>query len=177
MFHDSLLGAQSDWRQNDLRQDPLGESNGQPSFCHSSNWNMSESAETEKNHVILFDGVCNLCNGFVHFFVKRDPLKNLCFAPLQSKTGQRILAESGLPVDNLGSIVFVEDGHTHLNSTAVLRACKYLRFPWPTMKILLLIPSFLRNWIYRWIAKNRYRWFGKLEDCPLPQPNDTDRFI
>jgi len=138
---------------------------------------MSESGETENRHVILFDGVCNLCNGFVRFFVKRDPCKNLSFAPLQSTTGQRILVERGLSKDHLASIVFVEGGHAHLNSTAVLRACKYLRFPWPTMKILLLIPRFLRNWIYRWIAKHRYRWFGKLDDCPVPQPNDADRFI
>ena len=138
---------------------------------------MAETNETANDCLLLFDGVCNLCNSSVRFFVRRDPRKNLRFAPLQSATGQRILKERGLPTDHLSSIVFVERDHAHLHSSAILRACGYLRFSWPAVKVFLVIPCFLRNWVYRWIARNRYRWFGTTEDCPVPRPEDADRFI
>jgi predicted DCC family thiol-disulfide oxidoreductase YuxK len=82
-----------------------------------------------------------------------------------------------VPSDHLASIVFVERNRVHLHSSAILRACGYLRFPWPAVKVFLGIPCFLRNWVYRWIARNRYRWFGTTEDCPTPRPEDADSFI
>ena len=87
---------------------------------------MDEKNKRPETLVLLFDGVCNLCNGTVRFFVKRDPRKRLRFASLQSATGQRILTENGLPVDHLSSIVLVDRSQTHLNSSAVLHACGYL---------------------------------------------------
>ena len=138
---------------------------------------MAETNETANDYVLLFDGVCNLCNSSVRFFIRRDPRKNLRFASLQSATGQRILKESGVPTDHLASIVIVERGRVHLHSSAILRACGHLRFPWPAVEVFLVIPCFLRDWVYRWIARNRYRWFGATEDCLTPRPEDADRFI
>ena len=127
--------------------------------------------------VLLFDGICNLCNGTVRFFIRRDLRKRLRFAPLQSETGQRILKENGLSQDHLSSIVFVEDGRSYINSSAVLRACGHLRFPWPATKVFLLVPNPFRDLTYKWVARNRYRWFGKKDECPLPDTADADRFL
>ena len=138
---------------------------------------MAGTNETGEDHILLFDGVCNLCNAYVRFFIKRDPRKQFRFASLQSETGQSILKEHRLPTDYLGSIVFAECGRAHLNSSAILRACGYLRFPWPLAKAFLLFPRPLRDIVYNWIARNRYRWFGKMEECSLPDPEDTDRFL
>ena len=127
--------------------------------------------------ILLFDGIYNLCNGTVRFFIRRDLRKRLRFAPLQSETGQRILKANGLPINHLSSIVFVEDGRSYINSSAVLRACGHLRFPWPAVKVFLLVPHPFRDLIYKWIARNRYRWFGKKDECPLPTTTDADRFF
>jgi predicted DCC family thiol-disulfide oxidoreductase YuxK len=138
---------------------------------------MAETNETGEDHILLFDGVCNLCNAYVRFFIKRDPRKRLRFAPLQSETGQSILMEHGLPTDHLSSIVFVESGLVYFNSSTVLRACGYLRFPWPVAKVFLLFPRPLRDLVYNWIARNRYHWFGKRKECFLPAPEDANRFL
>ena len=138
---------------------------------------MAETNETANDCLLLFDGVCNLCNSSVRFFIRRDPRKNLRFAPLQSATGQRILKERGVPTDHLASIVFVERGRVHLHSSAILRACGHLRFPWPATKVFLLVPNPFRDLTYKWVARNRYRWFGKKDECPLPDTADADRFL
>ena len=106
-----------------------------------------------------------------------DLRKRLRFAPLQSETGQRILKANGLPINHLSGIVFVEDGRLYINSSAVLRACGHLRFPWPAVKVFLLVPRPFRNLAYQWVARNRYRWFGKKDECPLPDTADADRFL
>ena len=133
--------------------------------------------DNTKDLVLLFDGLCNLCNGTVCFFIRRDLHKRLRFAPLQSETGQRILKENGLSQDHLSSIVFVEEGSSYINSSAVLRACGHLRFTWPATKVFLLVPNPFRDLTYKWVARNRYRWFGKKDECPLPATADADRFL
>lgn len=154
-----------------------GNSYGQSSFQGTSTEAMSGSSEQTDNPTILYDGLCNLCHGAVYFLIERDPLKNLRFAPLQSESGQRILSENELPKDFIESIVFVEKDGVHIHSSASLRACGYLRFPWPAIKVFLLVPRPLRDLIYKWIVNNRYRWFGKREECPVPDPKDSDRFL
>ena len=138
---------------------------------------MVETNDNTEALVLLFDGICNLCNGAVRFFIRRDLRKCLRFAPLQSETGQRILKANELPINHLSSIVFVEDGRSYINSSAVLRACGHLRFPWPAVKVFLLVPRPFRDQTYKWVARNRYRWFGKKDECPLPDTVDADRFL
>jgi predicted DCC family thiol-disulfide oxidoreductase YuxK len=138
---------------------------------------MTQNQDKEQNLVILFDGVCNLCNGAVRFFIKHDSRQRLRFASLQSESGRCILEKHGLPDDHLSSIVFVEGENSHLNSSAFLRACRHLRFPWYAATVFLLIPRPIRDLIYKWIARNRYRWFGKRDSCSLPNSADADRFL
>ena len=138
---------------------------------------MVEANDNTVALVLLFDDICNLCNGTVRFFIRRDLRKCLRFAPLQSETGQRILKANGLPINHLSSTVFVEDRRSYINSSAVLRACGHLRFPWPATKVFLLVPRPFRDLTYKWVARNRYRWFGKKDECPLPDTADADRFL
>ena len=138
---------------------------------------MRQNREQEQDLVILFDGVCNLCHGAVRFFIKHDSERHLRFASLQSESGRCILEGLGLPNDYLSSVVFVEGENFYLDSTACLKACRHLGFPWYTAKVFLFIPRPIRDIIYKWIARNRYHWFGKKEACPLPDPTDVDRFL
>ena len=127
--------------------------------------------------MILFDGVCNLCNGFVQFVIERDLDSRFQFGALQSAAARRVLdqhhASSPLP----DSVVLVEEGRVFTGSTAALRIVRRLRFPWPLAASLLLIPRPLRDWIYAGVARRRYRWFGKREHCMVPTPALQSRFI
>jgi len=126
--------------------------------------------------VILFDGVCNLCNAGVQFVVARDPAGHFQFAPLQSAAAARLIASSGvrsLP----DSIVLVEDGRVWTQSTAALRIARRLRFPWPAAYAMIVVPRPMRDWIYNLVARNRYRWFGKREVCMVPTPALRARFL
>ncbi|MBT7924181.1 MAG: thiol-disulfide oxidoreductase DCC family protein [Opitutae bacterium] len=138
---------------------------------------MRPNQEQVQHLVILFDGVCNLCHGAVRFFIKRDSERHLRFASLQSESGRRILEKFGLPNDYLSSVVFVEGENFYLDSTAFLKACRHLGFPWSAANVFLLIPRPIRDLIYKWIAGNRYRWFGKMDSCSLPDPAAADRFL
>jgi predicted DCC family thiol-disulfide oxidoreductase YuxK len=127
--------------------------------------------------IILFDGVCNLCNGWVNFVVDRDSEKKFYFASLQSERGQRILNDVGLPEDFLDSIVLVENGKYYLYSTSILRTMKRLNKLWPVVYVLAALPKKLRDFGYRWIASNRYLWFGKRDVCDLPNPKVESQFL
>lgn len=132
---------------------------------------------TSANSVVLFDGVCNLCNGWVRFVVRRDPHQCFHFASLQSTFGMNALRRHGLPADYLGSILLLEDGVLFTKSDAVLRIVRRLRWPWPAASALVIVPRALRDVIYQCVARNRYRWFGKREACMLPSPEDAARFL
>ena len=127
--------------------------------------------------IVLFDGVCNLCNGLVRFLIPRDRGGVLRFASLQSEVGGRLLAEYGLAVDALDTFVLIEGGSATTYSTAALRITRYLRYPWPLFYGLIVLPKFLRDAIYRVIARYRYSWFGRMEACPLPTPEMEARFL
>ena len=134
--------------------------------------------KSEEPAIILFDGVCKFCNGFVPFVIRRDPCARLRFAALQSDAGRRLLAQHGLPPDHTDSMVLVENGVAHLRSSAALRIARRLRFPWPLAFYLLIwIPAPIRDLIYAFIAKRRYRWFGRRDTCLVPTPEMLDRFI
>lgn len=127
--------------------------------------------------IVLFDGVCNLCNGSVQFLLKRDPEGRFRFAALQSDAGRSLLAEHGLDPDILSSVVLIEDGRIWKESSAALRIARHLPGAWKLLRVFAAVPRPLRDAVYRWIARNRYRWFGKTESCWLPTPELKARFL
>ncbi len=127
--------------------------------------------------IILFDGVCNLCNGVVHFIIKRDKNKLIRYAALQSETGQQLLLQSGLTWKEMQSFIFLESGKVYTRSTAALKVCRHLNAIWPLCYGFIIVPRFIRDGIYNWIAGNRYKWFGKREQCMVPYPEITARFL
>ena len=127
--------------------------------------------------VVLFDGVCNLCNDAVDFVVRHDPERRFKLASLQSDAGQALLARYGLAEDPPDSIVLVERGRVYLRSTAALRIAAGLDGALPLLQAFLAVPPRLRDAVYRYIAENRYRWFGKRETCRLPTPEERARFL
>lgn len=126
--------------------------------------------------IILFDGVCNLCSSSVQFILKRDPDGYFQFASLQGETGQRLLAKYGLPED-VNSIVLIQNQKAYIKSSAVLQVCRHLSGYWKLLTIFRMIPRAIRDFLYDWIAKNRYNWFGKKDSCLLPSPQWKQRFL
>lgn len=131
----------------------------------------------EEKKIVLFDGVCNLCNRSVQFIIKRDHHKQFHFASLQGKTGQQLLAQFHLPADNLNSFILIENGTLYRKSSAALRVCRKLGGAWPLLYGFIIVPAFIRDAVYSLIAKNRYKWFGKTESCMIPAPGLKERFL
>lgn len=128
--------------------------------------------------VIFFDGVCGLCNSFVDWVMRHDPLKQFRFSPLQSDYAhQNLPAELLLDSSGSESIVFKMDGKTHTHSRAVLEVFKLLGYPWKVLFIFVLVPSVIRDAVYNFVAQNRYQWFGKKDQCRLPSPEEKERFL
>lgn len=127
--------------------------------------------------IVLFDGVCNLCNRAVDFALRRDPHGRLKFASQQSDAGLALMAKAGVDADTGASIVAVEGDIAYMESRAVLEIARQLRKPWPMLYGLIIIPPFLRDALYRWIARHRYRWFGKREHCRMPTEAEAQRFL
>lgn len=127
--------------------------------------------------VILFDGVCNLCNGFVQYIIRLDRKKLFKFASLQSNYACVLVKENTLPPTNLSTVILRQGGRFYFKSTAVLRLARELGFPYPLLYAFILIPRPLRDFIYRWVATNRYKWFGQRNECMLPTPELKSRFL
>jgi predicted DCC family thiol-disulfide oxidoreductase YuxK len=127
--------------------------------------------------VVLFDGMCNLCNGAVNLIIDRDPAARFRFASLQSQFGQRELRRLGLPDDVLETIVLLEDGQAWMRSTAALRIARRLGFPWVLAYSLIAVPRPVRDWAYDIVARNRFKWFGRRERCRVPTPEIKGRFV
>jgi predicted DCC family thiol-disulfide oxidoreductase YuxK len=127
--------------------------------------------------IILFDGVCNFCNSAVNFVIKRNSKSNILFAPLQSEAGQKLLQQYNLPADDMQSFIFIENGIMYKQSTAALKVCRYLKGLWPLCYVFIIVPKFIRDGIYNWIAKNRYKWFGIRQQCMIPTPEVKARFL
>jgi len=127
--------------------------------------------------VVLFDGVCNLCNASVQFIIARDPPARFRFAPLESSAGRRLIGETGARSPLPDSFVLLEHGRWYIRSTAALRVARRLRFPWPLLYVFIAVPRPLRDVIYDFIARHRYRWFGKREACMVPTPELRARFL
>jgi predicted DCC family thiol-disulfide oxidoreductase YuxK len=127
--------------------------------------------------IVLFDGVCNLCNGVVQFLIRHDKKEKLLFASLQSHKGQELLQYFNLPTESFNSFLFVKGENYYMQSDAALALCKELGGWFNLLLILHVVPRFIRNAIYSWIAKNRYKWFGKKDQCMIPTPQLKKRFL
>lgn len=131
----------------------------------------------EGKSVLLFDGVCNLCNSSVQFVLKRDFKQQFLFASLQSEAGQELMQKHGLEGAELSTVVLIEKDRAYTRSSAALRVSRHLGLPWSLMLVFWIVPAALRNLVYDWIARNRYRWFGKRESCMMPTPEYKARFL
>ena len=139
---------------------------------------MKDILELSKtNPILLFDGVCNLCNGAVQFVIKFDSKNTLRFTALQSDTGQQILEHFNLPKEDIFSVILVENGKVYVRSSAALRMYKNMGGFWSLMYLFIIIPRPVRDAVYNFIAKNRYKWFGKKESCMIPTPELKSRFL
>ena len=127
--------------------------------------------------VILFDGVCNFCSSAVNFVIKRDKIGIIKFAPLQSDEAIKLLTQYNLPTQDMQSFVFIENNQSYTRSTAALRVCRYLDPLWQLMYGFIIVPRFIRDGLYNWIAKNRYKWFGQKTQCMIPTPEVRSRFL
>lgn len=140
---------------------------------------MNESIiEKEKEKpVLLFDGYCNLCSGSVIFIIKREKRDIFRFASLQSEFAKDLLSKLNSGENIPDSIVLVEANEVYYKSKAALKVARRLKFPWPLLYIFIVIPPFIRDWLYDFIAKRRYRWFGKKQQCFVPQKDIQHKFL
>ncbi|MGB3606999.1 MAG: DCC1-like thiol-disulfide oxidoreductase family protein [Psychroserpens sp.] len=128
--------------------------------------------------LILFDGVCNLCNASITYVIKHDKNNTFMFAPLQSEAGEQIIAKYNIDVEKTDSILlYSNDNGLSIKSTAALKIAKHLGVPINLMIVFFIIPTFIRDWVYDYIAKNRYKWYGKKEACMIPTPELKAKFL
>ena len=131
----------------------------------------------EMRGTILFAGVCNLCNGFVQWIIARDPEARFRFGTLQSAAAQELVkgVQAG-PLD-IRTVLYVTDGRVLGRSTATLTILKDLGGPWSLLHLFIIVPRFIRDAVYRWVARNRYKWYGQRPSCMVPTPDLRSRFI
>jgi predicted DCC family thiol-disulfide oxidoreductase YuxK len=128
--------------------------------------------------LILFDGVCNLCNASVQYIIKHDKKDMFRYTALQSDVGQEIIKKFNIDTDKTDSILLYSEDHgISFKSTAALKIASKLGFPRNLMVIFRIVPAFIRNWVYDYIAKNRYKWYGKKEECMIPTPELKSKFL
>ena len=131
-----------------------------------------------KQHpIILFDGICNLCNSAVQFVINHDPNEQFLFASLQSEFGQQLLKEQQLPSQQFDSFILLQNEKVYTRSTAALKVARQIKGAWKSLYIFIIIPKFIRDAVYNWIARNRYKWFGKKDACMIPTPQLKARFL
>lgn len=132
----------------------------------------------ENKRIILFDGVCNLCNSSIQFVIKRDTDDLFRYAALQSEIGQKLVSERNIDTENIDSIILIEPGVAYYTkSDAALQVGKSLKGYRTISSVLNLIPSGLRNIIYDYVARNRYKWYGKKDQCMIPTPELQSKFL
>lgn len=137
-----------------------------------------EKTDYRQTHpILLFDGVCNLCNTFVQFVIERDPKAIFRFAPLQSGIGRKLSEQAGLPLGEMNTVVLYDQGKVYTHSDVALQVVRRLPGLWSLLYGFHLIPKSVRDTIYNWVARNRYRWFGKRASCMVPTPELKSRFL
>ncbi|HWA06959.1 MAG TPA: DCC1-like thiol-disulfide oxidoreductase family protein [Ignavibacteria bacterium] len=127
--------------------------------------------------IILFDGVCNLCNGSVNFFITHDKKDVFRFAALQSDVGIELQKRLNIDHENIESFILIDGDRYYKKSTAALRVAGMLGFPYILLYPLLLVPPFIRNFVYDIIARYRYKWFGKRSTCRVPTQHERNKFL
>ena len=133
--------------------------------------------DIDQQKIILFDGVCNLCNASVTFVLEREKSPVFRFASIQSEAGKKLLEWCGLPSGHSQAVILIDKGKMYSGSTAALKIGQYLKFPWPFISCVgFIVPRFIRDWVYDQIAKHRYQWFGKRDVCMVPTENSKARF-
>ena len=138
---------------------------------------MGEHNTIGRQDILLFDGICNLCNSSVNFIIDHDPKGHFKFAALQSQFGQQKLKELGLNTKNFDSIVLISGDQLYEKSTAALKVAKRLNGLWPVLYGFIIIPPFIRHAVYNLVAKNRYRIWGRRDQCRIPTPEIRQRFM
>lgn len=133
------------------------------------------TAEHFPDRIVFFDGVCGLCNKTVDFLIRTDKAKKLRYAPLQGYTAKRLLTK--IQIENLESVVYYRDGKYLVSSTAVLRLLLDVGGLWKILSVFLILPAFVRNAVYFFIARRRYKWFGKSDTCRLPSAEERALFL
>lgn len=131
----------------------------------------------KNNTILLFDGVCNLCNSWVQFILPRNKSQSIIFGSLQSESGQKLLKENRLPHKEFDTLIVIDQGKVYKKSQAVFFLIKQLDFPWPLFSIFRIIPRCISDRVYDLIARSRYKVFGKLDQCMIPDENVKDRFL
>jgi predicted DCC family thiol-disulfide oxidoreductase YuxK len=133
--------------------------------------------KTRKDSIVLFDGYCLLCEWSVKFILKRDRKKRFLFTSLQSKNGIKLLKQFSIPENYNKSVILIENKSVFLESDAALLISKNLRGFWPMLYVFIYLPKSFRDWIYKYISKNRFKWFEKKTDCYLPTSEEKERFL
>jgi predicted DCC family thiol-disulfide oxidoreductase YuxK len=131
------------------------------------------TASDEK--IVLFDGVCNYCNSMINLAIRNDKKGVLKFAVLQSEAGKQLKSKYSIPSE-IDSVIFIENGKVYTYSDAAIKISRYLRWPAKALYGLIIVPKFIRQPVYKWIARNRYKWFGKRK-CMIPTPDIKSRFL
>ncbi len=134
-------------------------------------------AITTNKKIVLFDGVCNLCSSSVQFILKRDKKDQFLFGSLQGNYGQQVLQQHHLPTDNFNSFMLLEGDKLYTRSSGALRMLKHLGGGWSLFYSFIIVPKFIRDAVYNFIASNRYKWFGKKNECWLPRPEWKEKFL
>lgn len=127
--------------------------------------------------IIFFDGVCNLCEGFVQWIIHRDPDGDFYFASLQSQFAEDFFQSRNQMPSDLSTVLLYHQGQILTNSDVTFAIIRQLGFPWALLYPFKLVPRIIRDNVYRWIARNRYRWFGKKDECMIPTPAIQARFL
>lgn len=127
--------------------------------------------------IILFDGVCNLCNSSINFIIKKDPKNVFKFTALQSEIGQQYIETFNIDPSKTDSIILIDGDKHYIKSSAALTIAKSLKGGYPLLYGFMVVPRFIRNWVYDYIAKNRYQWYGKKESCMIPTPELKSKFL
>lgn len=127
--------------------------------------------------IVLFDGVCNFCNSSINFVIERDSKGYFKFAPLQSEAGEKLIAKHGIDIAETDSVILVEDGKAYTHSAAALRIARHLDGIWKLGYWMIIVPRPLRDVVYRFIARHRYRLWGKRDACMMPTPDVRARFL
>ena len=131
----------------------------------------------DEKPIILFDGVCNFCNAGVSFIIRQDKKNIFRFAALQSKAGQQLLEKYNLPQKKFDSFILIDKGKAYYRSTAGFKIYGKLPWYWKWTQIFWIVPKFIRDGVYDFIARNRYKWFGRKEECMIPTPDVRNRFL